>query len=149
MAGVDGCALQVLAAKEFRSPVQIFEKASFFHIRSSNVYLVAATRENVNASMVFQFLFALVGVFKGYFGGGFDEDTVRDNFPLVYELLDEVMDFGYPQSCSTDLLKTFILQEGQNIDPSRAFQNAQLAPAQVRMQRQSGKYGIVNPCIAK
>lgn len=87
----------MLAAKEFRSPVQIFEKASFFHIRSSNVYLVAATRENVNASMVFQFLFALVGVFKGYFGGTFEEDTVRDNFPLVYELLDEVMDFGYPQ----------------------------------------------------
>ncbi len=56
--------LQVLAAKEFRSPVQIFEKASFFHVRSSNVYLVAATRENVNAAMVFQFLFALVDVFK-------------------------------------------------------------------------------------
>jgi len=123
--------LQVRAAKEFRSPVQIFEKASFFHIRSGNVYLVAATRENVNASMVFQFLFALVEVFKGYFAGTFDEDTVRDNFSLVYELLDEVMDFGYPQSCSVDLLKTFILQEGENIDPSRAFKNAQLAPAQV------------------
>ena len=123
--------LQVLAAKEFRSPVQIFEKASFFHIRSSNVYLVAATRENVNASMVFQFLYALVAVFKGYFGGAFDEDTVRDNFPLVYELLDEVMDFGYPQACSVDMLKTFILQEGDMTDRVRAFQNATLAPAQV------------------
>ena len=125
------CTAQVLAAKEFRSPVQIFEKASFFHIRSSNVYLVAATRENVNASMAFQFLFALVEVFKGYFGGGFDEETVRDNFPLVYELLDEVMDFGYPQLCSTDLLKTFIMQEGEHIDPARAFQSAKLLPAQV------------------
>ena len=130
-AAADAFRMQVLAAKEFRSPVQIFEKASFFHVRSSNVYLVAATRENVNASMVFQFLFALVAVFKGYFGGSFEEDTVRDNFPLVYELLDEVMDFGYPQHCSVDLLKTYILQKGENIDPSRAFRNAQLAPAQV------------------
>jgi AP-2 complex subunit mu-1 len=111
--------MQVLAAKEFRSPVQVFEKASFFHIRSSNVYIVAATRENVNAAMVFQFLFALVEVFNGYFGGAFEEETVRDNFPLVYELLDEVMDFGYPQSCSTDMLKTFIMQEGQSMDPAR------------------------------
>mmetsp|Transcript_38432 Transcript_38432/g.76984 ORF Transcript_38432/g.76984 Transcript_38432/m.76984 type:complete len:427 (-) Transcript_38432:427-1707(-) len=130
-AAADAFRMQVLAAKEFRSPVQIFEKASFFHVRSSNVYLVAATRENVNAAMVFQFLFALVDVFKGYFGGDFNEDAVRDNFPLVYELLDETMDFGYPQSCSVDLLKTFIMQEGQALDPARALVAATLAPAQV------------------
>ena len=29
--------LQVLAAKEFRSPVQVFEKASFFHIRYNDL----------------------------------------------------------------------------------------------------------------
>jgi AP-2 complex subunit mu-1 len=60
-AAADAFRMQVLAAKEFRSPVQVYEKASFFHIRSSNVYLVAATRENVNASMVFEFLYQLVG----------------------------------------------------------------------------------------
>jgi hypothetical protein len=48
--------------------------------------------------------------FQSYFGGTFEEESVRDNFPLVYELLDEVMDFGYPQNCSADLLKTFIMQ---------------------------------------
>lgn len=130
-AAADAFRMQVLAAKEFRSPVQVFEKASFFHIRSANVYLVAATRENVNAAMAFQFLFALVEVFNGYFGGAFEEETVRDNFPLVYELLDEVMDFGYPQSCSTDMLKTFIMQEGQSLDPARKLVVSQMAPAQV------------------
>jgi AP-2 complex subunit mu-1 len=60
-AAADAFRMQVLAAKEFRSPVQVYEKASFFHIRSANVYLVAATRENVNASMVFEFLYQLVG----------------------------------------------------------------------------------------
>mmetsp|Transcript_31032 Transcript_31032/g.99538 ORF Transcript_31032/g.99538 Transcript_31032/m.99538 type:complete len:406 (-) Transcript_31032:47-1264(-) len=113
--------------RQFKS----LKKPAFFHIRSSNVYLVAATRENVNASMAFQFLFALVEVFKGYFGGAFEEEAVRENFPLVYELLDEVMDFGYPQSCSVDLLKTFIMQEGQQLDPGRALVAASLAPAQV------------------
>jgi len=127
-AAADAFRMQVLAAKEFRSPVQVYEKASFFHIRSSNVYLVAATRENVNASMVFEFLYQLVGVFKSYFGGTFEEDAVRDNFPLVYELLDEVMDFGYPQNCSADLLKTFIMQDGQAMDPAAFKVATSIAP---------------------
>lgn len=65
---------------------------------------------------------------QAYFGGGFEEEAVRDNFSLIYELLDEVMDFGYPQNCSADLLKTFIMQEGQEMDGTQ-FQVAQsIAP---------------------
>jgi hypothetical protein len=38
--------------------------------------------------MVFQFLFSLGQVFEGYFGEEYDEDAIRNNFTLVYELLD-------------------------------------------------------------
>ena len=67
-------------------------------------------------------------MFKSYFGGTFEEDAVRDNFPLVYELLDEVMDFGYPQNCSADLLKTFIMQDGQAMDPAAFKVATSIAP---------------------
>ena len=30
----------------------------------------------------------MVDIFKGYFEEDFDEDSIRDNFTLVYELLD-------------------------------------------------------------
>ena len=33
---------------------------------------------------------------REYFGV-LEEESIRDNFVLIYELLDEVMDFGYPQ----------------------------------------------------
>ena len=33
---------------------------------------------------------------REYFGT-LEEESIRDNFVLVYELLDEVMDHGYPQ----------------------------------------------------
>lgn len=35
-------------------------------------------------------LFSLqaVSLFKSYFGGAFDEDAIRNNFVLIYELLD-------------------------------------------------------------
>lgn len=39
----------------------------------------------------------VVTLFKSYFGGEFSEQSVKSNFVLIYELLDEVMDFGYPQ----------------------------------------------------
>lgn len=29
-----------------------------------------------------------VSLFKSYFGGAFDEDAIRNNFVLIYELLD-------------------------------------------------------------
>lgn len=33
------------------------------------------------------------------------EESIRDNFVITYELLDEVMDFGYPQVVDARLLK--------------------------------------------
>merc|ERR1712241_1613821 len=35
-----------------------------------------------------------------------------NNFVLIYEILDEIVDFGYPQNSDTGLLKTFITQQG-------------------------------------
>ena len=34
---------------------------------------------------------------RTYFGGEFSEAAIRSNFVLVYELLDEVADHGWPQ----------------------------------------------------
>jgi hypothetical protein len=60
---------------------------------------------------VFEFLYRFVGLGKAYFGK-FDEEAVKNNFVLVYELLDEILDFGYPQNTETDTLKMYITTEG-------------------------------------
>ena len=36
---------------------------------------------------------------------------MRKNFVLVYELLDEVIDYGFPQSSSSEALKEFVLND--------------------------------------
>ena len=36
-------------------------------------------------------------VFKDYFKE-LEEESIRDNFVITYELMDEMMDFGYPQA---------------------------------------------------
>jgi len=47
---------------------------------------------------------------KLIFEGKFDEHGIHNNFVLAYELLDEVLDFGYPQNCSKDILRLYITQ---------------------------------------
>ena len=40
-----------------------------------------------------------------------EEESIRDNFVIVYELLDEVMDYGYPQVTDSKILQEYITIE--------------------------------------
>ena len=34
-----------------------------------------------------------------------EEESIRDNFVVIYELMDEMMDFGYPQTTESKILQ--------------------------------------------
>lgn len=104
--------LQVIAAKEIRSPIKILSSTSFLHVRNEDIFLVAVTKHNANVSTIFETLFRMVEIFKAYFGGKFTEETIRNHLILTYELLDEMMDYGYPQNLTMEVLKPFITQKG-------------------------------------
>jgi AP-2 complex subunit mu-1 len=61
--------------------------------------------------MVFEFLNKMIDIMQSYFGK-ISEENVKNNFVLIYELLDEILDFGYPQNSDTGVLKSFITQQG-------------------------------------
>lgn len=88
---IDTFRTEVIAKKNTgsRPPILNFEDISYLYTPYANLYLVAATGNNVNVPMTFQFLYELVNIFKAYFGEKWDESTVRNNFSLIYELLDE------------------------------------------------------------
>ncbi|KAM4643866.1 LOW QUALITY PROTEIN: AP-1 complex subunit mu-2 [Amazona ochrocephala] len=88
----------------------------FLWIKHSNLYLVAITKKNGNASLVYSFLYKVVEVFREYFKA-LEEESIRDNFVLVYELLDELMDFGFPQTTDSKILQEYITQEGAKLEP--------------------------------
>jgi hypothetical protein len=54
----------------------------------------------------------IVNLFKSYFEGDLCENSVKNNFVLMYELLDEVCDYGFPQVTEPSILKSFIFQKG-------------------------------------
>lgn len=102
--------LQVIATKETgtEAPVKRIENCSFLYTRHMNMFFVALTRSNVNPALVFEYLFQLIRILKGYLGEEFDENAMRNNMTLIYELMDETMDFGYPQNCAVDVLRLYI-----------------------------------------
>jgi len=103
---------QVVNSKDAeRSPVKLIGGTSYLYIKHGNMYIVAVSQGNAQVAVSFQFLHEVVKVLKNYFGT-VDEDSVRNNFVLIYELLDEMLDYGYPQVCSTEVLKMYITQEG-------------------------------------
>ncbi|PBP24840.1 AP-2 complex subunit MU [Diplocarpon rosae] len=103
--------IQVISNAQVRSPILTLGSTTFSHVKHENIYLVAITKSNANAALVFEFLYRLIALGRGYFGK-FDEEAVKNNFVLVYELLDEILDFGYPQNTETDTLKMYITTEG-------------------------------------
>lgn len=79
--------IQVISNAQVRSPILTLGSTTFSHVRHDNIYVVATSRGNTNAALAFEFLYKFVAIGRGYFGK-FDEDAVKDNFVLIYELLD-------------------------------------------------------------
>jgi AP-2 complex subunit mu-1 len=102
----------VIASKDSRSPIKIINNVSFMHIRCENIFLVAISKYNVNVCLVFETLHRIEEIFRAYFGGKLDEETIKNNFILAYELLEEIIDYGYPQNTSLESIKPFITQKG-------------------------------------
>eukprot|EP01035_Chromulina_nebulosa_P016932 gene16932-22424_t len=76
---------------------------------------MTVAERNSNVALILFYLNKLTSVFKDYFGE-LEEESIRDNFVVVYELLDETMDFGYPQTCESKILKEVITQESNKLE---------------------------------
>ena len=84
----DAFRVNVIHARgQIRSPVTHIAGTSFFHVKRGNVWIAAVSKQNLNAALVFEFLFKTVEVMTNYFGK-VSEENVKNNFVLIYELLD-------------------------------------------------------------
>ncbi|KIJ99062.1 hypothetical protein K443DRAFT_8658 [Laccaria amethystina LaAM-08-1] len=120
---------------------------NYLHIRHSNLYrnffphenkkrdcfnfsnplVLALSKRNSNAAEIIIFLHRLTQVLVEYFKE-LEEESIRDNFVIIYELMDEMMDFGYPQTTESKILQEYITQESHKLEiqvrPPMAVTNA-------------------------
>ncbi len=93
----------------------VLDNCYYFHVFHGSICIVACTTLNVNSALVFEFLMQIVKLGVAYFKV-FDEKSVQNNFVLIYELLDEICDFGYPQITQADTLMQYITSEAIRSD---------------------------------
>lgn len=87
---------------------------TYVYVQHSNLYLGSVTRKNSNVALMLTYLYQLTALFQDYFTT-LNEESIRDNFVIIYELLDETMDHGLPQSLDSTILRSFITQEGNRM----------------------------------
>merc|ERR1719146_52247 len=109
-------------------PVFVEDGVSFVWIQYNNLYLLAVTQRNSNCVMILSFLYRLAEVLKDYFKE-LEEESIKDNFVITYELLDEMMDNGYPQTTEVKILREYIKTESHQLSveqtrPPTAVTNA-------------------------
>lgn len=81
---------------------------TYFDLKINDVYFVATTRSNVNCCCIMEMLNQVQKVLA-YFLEDVNQQTIEYNSMLLYELLDEAFDFGYPQQTSSESMQSLKL----------------------------------------
>ncbi|PHJ18669.1 coatomer protein gamma sub-unit [Cystoisospora suis] len=98
------------------SPLFCVNGVTFAFLRRSGLYFVLTTQQNPSPALLFELLHRLTKIIQD-FCGVLNEEAIRKNFVMIYELLDEIIDFGYPQLTSTESLKSSVYSEAVVVDP--------------------------------
>jgi len=130
------------------APVLTTQKYIFVHRFSNNLFFLAVLLNDMPPLYVIEFLNRVIEIFLHYFGI-LSEESLKDNFVLAYQLLDEMNDGGHPFNLEPNILeemitvpslfskgKSIVLGPGSNI--SSILPNGTLS--QTPWRRQGVKY---------
>ena len=79
----------------------------FSILRDGLSYLAVCPAE-VSPLLVLEFLHRIADIFVDYFGSPADESAIKENFSTVYQLLEEMVDYGWPLTTEPNALKAMI-----------------------------------------
>lgn len=78
-----------------------------FQVFREGITFLACTQVEMPPLMAIEFLCRVADVLTDYLGG-LNEDLIKDNFVIVYELLDEMIDNGFPLTTEPNILREMI-----------------------------------------
>jgi AP-4 complex subunit mu-1 len=103
-------------------PIFHLDGINYMYIKKNGLYFVFTNKVNISPSYIIELLTRITKVFKDYCGV-LSEESIRTNFVLLYELLDEMLDFGYVQGTSTEVLKAFVFNEPIIVKSNKSLVN--------------------------
>jgi AP-4 complex subunit mu-1 len=99
-------------------PIFHLDGVNYMWLKKNGLFFVVCNKVNISPVLVMEFLNRLTKVFKDYCGV-LTEESIRSNFVLLYELLDELVDFGYVQDTSSEMLKNLVFNEAVAVKHAR------------------------------
>jgi len=90
------------------SPVITTAKHYLIHAYRFDLFFLCVVQTEVSPLLVIEFIHRICDVLGDYLGE-VREDVVKENFVLLYQLLDEMMDNGFPLTTEPNILKSMIL----------------------------------------
>jgi len=104
-------------------PITVTPSYYILHVRRNGMFFITATNQEQPPLLILEFLHKIVDVLLHYFQGSdgktsalalkgkgkkLNEQTIRENFTLVYHLLDEMVDGGFPSTTDFNQLTEII-----------------------------------------
>ena len=83
---------------------------NFMFVKHSELFFICTTKFNISPNLVFELIHRIISIIKDYCGC-VSEDFIRKNIVLIYEILDEIIDYGLPQSTNTEQIKKYLHNE--------------------------------------
>jgi len=79
-----------------------------FSILRDGLSYLAACPSEVSPLLILEFLHRIANTFADYFGTPTDENAIKENFSTVYQLLEEMLDNGWPLTTEPNALQDMI-----------------------------------------
>ena len=114
--------LKLIGYSEENSPPMFNENnLSFFYKKHRNIFILGVGKGQQDAIQQLCFIDLVIKMLTEFFGK-LDSDIVKDNTIVIYELLNEVADNGWPQVTETKLLKSFLIYNENKINIKQTTQ---------------------------
>ncbi|WVR05293.1 hypothetical protein IAU60_002306 [Kwoniella sp. DSM 27419] len=82
--------------------------AALCHVMREGLCFLVPVGQEVNPLFAFSFLDSFLDTLKEYLGD-ITETTLKDNFDIIYMLIEEMLDEGHPMTMETNMLKEIVL----------------------------------------
>ena len=102
--------INFISEEEEAPPLFNVDGINFIYVKTEDLYIVVSTLDNASPNYYLEILDRVMTVIKDHIGQ-LNEETIRKNFVLIYEIIDEMIDFGYPQLADTEQVKQFVFTE--------------------------------------
>ena len=102
--------INFIKEEETAPPLFNIDGINFIYMKTEDLYIVISTLDNAPPNYYLEVLDRVMKVIKDHIGE-LTEESIRKNFVLIYEIIDEMIDFGYPQLIDTEQVMQFVFTE--------------------------------------